>query len=169
MPLRIFLEDCCDFQYFHVPCYYNNIKTRVKSCGKYSAWILSVNERLHLFQRIFLLGLKTVISFICFTSQLNFRQECPVGRPEFFLSRPRSSFSRLRWPGAVRAKPWIYTVQLCLMRYAYHKSTTRVVSCKSSLQLACDCCVRDVVGFLKHVLKLYDNRSHRQFYIVEIV
>ena len=25
------------------------------------------------------------------------------------------------------------------------------------------------VGFLKHVLKLYDNCSHRQFYIVEIV
>ena len=63
----------------------------------------------------------------------------------------------------------LYTVQLCLMRYAYHKSTTRVVSCKSSLQLACDCCVRHVVGFLKHVLKLYDNRSYRQFYIVEIV
>ena len=105
MPLGIFLKDCCDFQYFHVPCY-NNIKARVKSCGKYSAWILSVNERLHLFQRIFLLGLKTAISFICFTSQLNFRQECPVGRPEFFLSRPRSSFSRLRWPGAVRAQPW---------------------------------------------------------------
>ena len=64
-----------------------------------------MNERLHLFQRIFLLGLKTVISFICFTSQLNFRQECRVGRPEFFLSRPRSSFSRLRRPGAVRAQP----------------------------------------------------------------
>ena len=36
-PLGIFLEDCCDFQYFHVPCYYNNIKARVKLCGKYSA------------------------------------------------------------------------------------------------------------------------------------
>ena len=29
--------------------------------------------------------------------------------------------------------------------------------------------MKNVVGFLKHVLKLYDNRSHRQFYIVEIV
>ena len=29
--------------------------------------------------------------------------------------------------------------------------------------------MKNVVGFLKHVLKLYDNRSHRQYYIVEIV
>ena len=29
--------------------------------------------------------------------------------------------------------------------------------------------MKNVVGFLKHVLKLYDNHSHRQFYIVEIV
>ena len=28
--------------------------------------------------------------------------------------------------------------------------------------------MENVVGFLKHVLKLYDNRSHRQFDIVEI-
>ena len=29
--------------------------------------------------------------------------------------------------------------------------------------------IKNVVGFLKHVLKLDDNRSHRQFDIVEIV
>ena len=29
--------------------------------------------------------------------------------------------------------------------------------------------MKNVVGFLKHVLKLYDNRSFRQFDIVEIV
>ena len=29
--------------------------------------------------------------------------------------------------------------------------------------------MENVVGFLKHVLKLYENRSHRQFDIVEIV
>ena len=30
----------------------------------------------------------------------------------------------------------IYTVQLCLKHYAYDKSTTQVVPCKSSLLLA---------------------------------
>ena len=56
------------------------------------------------------------------------------------------------------------------MRYAYDKSTTRIVSCKSNLQLACDCRVRheECRGLLKHVLKPYDNRSDRQFDIVEI-
>ena len=57
------------------------------------------------------------------------------------------------------------------MRYAYDKSTTGIVSCKSNLQLACDCRVRheECRGLLKHVLKPYDNRSDRQFYIEEIV
>ena len=57
------------------------------------------------------------------------------------------------------------------MRYAYDKSTTRIVSCKSSLQLACDCRVRheEYRGLLKHVSKPYDNRGDRQFCIVEIV
>ena len=57
------------------------------------------------------------------------------------------------------------------MRYAYDKSTTRIVSCKSNLQLACDCRVRHEKcrELLKHVLKPYDNRSDGQFYIVEIV
>ena len=57
------------------------------------------------------------------------------------------------------------------MRYAYDKSTTRIVSCKSNLQLACDCRVQheECRGLLKHVLKPYDNRSDRQFDIVEIV
>ena len=65
----------------------------------------------------------------------------------------------------------IYTVQLCRMRYAYDQSTTRVVSCKSNLQLACDCRVRHEKCRrpLKHASKPYDNRSHWQFYIVEIV
>ena len=56
-------------------------------------------------------------------------------------------------------------VQLCLMKYAYDKSTTRVVSCKSSLQLACDCRVRHKKcrELLKHVLKHYGNRSNGQF------
>ena len=57
------------------------------------------------------------------------------------------------------------------MRYAYDKSTTRIVSCKSNLQLAYDCRVRqeECRGLLKHVFKPYDSRSDRQFYIVEIV
>ena len=57
------------------------------------------------------------------------------------------------------------------MRCAHDRSTTRVVSCKSNLQLACDCRVRheECRGLLKHVLKPYDNRSDRQFDIVEIV
>ena len=44
-------------------------------------------------------------------------------------------------------------------------------SCKSNLQLACDCRVRheECRGLLKHVLKPYDNRSDQQFYIMEIV
>ena len=65
----------------------------------------------------------------------------------------------------------IYTVQLCRMRYAYDKFTTRVVSCKSNLQLAYDCRVRheECRRLLKHVLKPYDNRSDRQIDIVEIV
>ena len=65
----------------------------------------------------------------------------------------------------------IYMVQLCCMRYAYDKSTTRIVWCKLNLQLACDCCVgrEECRGLLKHVLKPYDNRSDRQFCIMEIV
>ena len=57
------------------------------------------------------------------------------------------------------------------MRYAYDKSTTRIVSCKSNLQLACDCRVRheECCGLLKDVLKPYDNRSDGQFDIMEIV
>ena len=59
---------------------------------------------------------------------------------------------------------------ICL-RQAYDKFTTRVVSCKSNLQLAYDCRVRheECRGLLKHVFKPYDNRSDRQFYIEEIV
>ena len=65
----------------------------------------------------------------------------------------------------------IYAVQLCRMRCTHDRSTTRVVSCKSNLQLACDCRVRheECRGLLKHVLKPYDNRSDRQFDIVEVV
>ena len=61
--------------------------------------------------------------------------------------------------------------RLCRMRYAYDKSRTWIVSCKSNLQHACDCCVRheEWRRLLKHVLKPYDNRSDRQFYIVEMV
>ena len=57
------------------------------------------------------------------------------------------------------------------MRYAHDKFTTRVVSCKSNLQLAYDCRARheECRGLLKHVLKPYDNRSDRQFYIEENV
>ena len=63
----------------------------------------------------------------------------------------------------------IYTEQLCRMRYAYDRSRTRVVSCKSNLQLAYDCRVRyeECRELLKHVLKPY--RSDRKFNIVEIV
>ena len=61
-------------------------------------------------------------------------------------------------------------VQLYLMQYTYDKSTTGVVSCKSSLQLAGNCCVqhKESCGFLKHVIKPYDNRSHRQFDVMKI-
>ena len=63
------------------------------------------------------------------------------------------------------------TIQLCRMWYADDKSRTQGVSCKSSLQLACDCPARheECRGLLKHVLKPYDNRSDRQLDIVEIV
>ena len=56
------------------------------------------------------------------------------------------------------------------MRHAYDKSRTRVVSCKSNLSLACNCRIQHdgCRGFLKHVLKLYDNRSDRQFYMEEV-
>ena len=62
-------------------------------------------------------------------------------------------------------------IQLCLTRYAYDKSTTRVVLCKSSPQLACDCRVRheQCCGLLKHVFEPHDNHSETQFDIVEIV
>ena len=65
----------------------------------------------------------------------------------------------------------IYTVRLCRMRYVYNKPTTRIVSCKSNLQLAYDCRARheECRGLLKHVSKPHDNRSYRQFDIVEIV
>ena len=59
------------------------------------------------------------------------------------------------------------------MRYSYDKSTTQIVSCtcKSNLQLACDCRVphEKCRGLLKHVLKPYDNGRDEQFYIVDIV
>ena len=48
----------------------------------------------------------------------------------------------------------IYTVRLCRMRQAYDRPTTRIVSCKSNLQLAYDCRVRHKKSrrILKHVL-----------------
>ena len=57
------------------------------------------------------------------------------------------------------------------MRYSYDKSRTPVVSCKSNLQLAYGCRVRhkECRELMKHVSKPYDNRSHSQFDIVEIV
>ena len=62
-------------------------------------------------------------------------------------------------------------VQLCLMQHAYDKSMIRVVSCKSNLQLACDCRVRhkECRELLRHVLTPYDNLSHKQFGRVKIV
>ena len=65
----------------------------------------------------------------------------------------------------------IYAEQLCRMRYAYEESRTRVVSCKSNLQVACDCRVwhENCRGLLKHDSKPYDNRSDRQSYIVKVV
>ena len=64
-----------------------------------------------------------------------------------------------------------YTVQHCCIWYAYNKSRTQVVSCKSNLQLACDCRVRhkECCGLLKQVLKPYNNHSDKQFDIMEIV
>ena len=65
----------------------------------------------------------------------------------------------------------IYMVQLCHIRYDCVESRTHVLSCKSILQLACDCCVRceECRGLLKQVLKPYDSHSHRQFCIVDVV
>ena len=47
---------------------------------------------------------------------------------------------------------------------AYDKLTTRIVSCKSNLQLAYDCRVRHKKcrRILKHVSKSYDNGRYRQ-------
>ena len=57
------------------------------------------------------------------------------------------------------------------MRHAYDKSMPRVVSCKSSLQLAYDCRVRhgDCRGLFETCFKTLNNHSHRQFDIMEIV
>ena len=57
-----------------------------------------------------------------------------------------------------------------MLTTSLRQESFRVIS-KSNLQLACDCRVRheECHGLLKHVLKPYDNRSDRQFYIVEIV
>ena len=62
-------------------------------------------------------------------------------------------------------------VQLCLTQHAYDKSMIRVASCKSNLQLACDCRVRhkEFRELLRHVLTPYDNLSHKQFGRVKIV
>ena len=58
----------------------------------------------------------------------------------------------------------IYMVRLCRMQQAYDRPTTRIVSCKSNLQLAYDCRVRHKKcrRILKHVLKSYDSRRYRQ-------
>ena len=58
----------------------------------------------------------------------------------------------------------IYMVRLCRMRQAYGRPTTRIVSCKSNLQLAYQCRVRHKKcrRILKHVLKSYDNRRYWQ-------
>ena len=55
----------------------------------------------------------------------------------------------------------IYTVRLCRIRQAYDRSTAWIVSCKSNLQLAYDCCLRQKKcrTIWKHVLKRCDNRS----------
>ena len=57
----------------------------------------------------------------------------------------------------------IYTVRFCRMRQAYDRPTTRIVLCKSNLQLAYDCRVRQKkCSILKHVLKRYDNRRRNR-------
>ena len=66
----------------------------------------------------------------------------------------------------------IYLVQFCHMQYAYGKTRTQVVLCKSNLhvQLACDCRVQRMSWvLLKHVLKAKNYHKRRQFYITEIV
>ena len=70
--------------------------------------------------------------------------------------------------GLLRA---IYTVRLCRMRQAYERLTTRIVSCKSNLQLAYDCRVRHKKSrrILKHVSKFYDNRRYRQCRMTRVV
>ena len=54
----------------------------------------------------------------------------------------------------------IYTVRLCRTRQAYDRPATRIVSCKSNLQLAYDWPVRHKKchRILKHVFKSYENR-----------
>ena len=90
----------------------------------------------------------------------------PVAEPvlppkqEFLVPRvPTRTGGRKRY--YLRA---IYTVRLCRMRQAYDRPTTRIVSCKSNLQVAYDCRVRHKKSrrILKHVLKSYDNRRYRQ-------
>ena len=58
----------------------------------------------------------------------------------------------------------IYTVRFCRMRQAYDRPTTRIVSCKSNLQLAYDCRVwqKKCRSILKHVLKRCDNRRRNR-------
>ena len=60
-------------------------------------------------------------------------------------------------------------VRLC--RIAYDRPTTRIVSCKSNLQLAYDCRVRHQTcrWILKHVSKSYDNRRYRQCCMTRVV
>ena len=107
------------------------------------------------------------------TSQICHEQQICRPNPSWIHSPAnktnRKLFLRLLDTGRL-LRP-IYTVQLCRMRCAHDRSTTRVVSCKSNLQLACDCRVRheECRGLLKHVLKPYDNRSDWQFDIVEVV
>ena len=50
----------------------------------------------------------------------------------------------------------IYTVRLCRLRQAHYRSTTRIVSFKSNLQLAFDC--RVSYKKCRRILKSYDNR-----------
>ena len=57
---------------------------------------------------------------------------------------------------AFRARSSWY--DFCLLRQAYNRPTTRIVSCKSNLQFAFDCLLsQKKCSILKHVSKLCDN------------
>ena len=76
---------------------------------------------------------------------------------ELLLATPRATLK-----ADLDGKTFAYDCRMRQIRT--DRPTTRIVSCKSNLQLAYDCRVRHIRcrRILKHVLKSYDNRRYRQ-------